>query len=384
MKIIADSQIPQVDRAFAGIADMRFCKGREITASILSDADALLVRSVTRVDQSLLEGTQVRYVATATSGIDHIDTGYLQEQGIGFDSAHGCNARSVAEYVLSALFVLADQLQFNLFSKTVGIIGCGRVGGILSEMLSALEISCVLNDPPLQEATADTGFRPLEEVLASDIVSLHVPLTESGRYPTLNLINARALSSMKENAVLVNTSRGGVVDEAALVQWLQGRGRSVVLDVWQNEPDINPRTLAGISIGTPHIAGYSLDARMRATAIIHEGLCRYFDIENSWHSGGDWQYINLHYLTFDDSLTDGDIIKMAVLSHYDVRSDAASLRRLLEIDVSKRGYYFDELRRNYPVRREFAATSIKLPRGRETVAKKLHAIGFNVPVPGET
>lgn len=384
MKIVADSQIPQVEQALAGIAEVRLCHGREISASMLCDADALLVRSVTRVDRALLEGTKVRYVATATSGTDHIDTGYLQERDIGFDSAHGCNARSVAEYVLSALFVLADQLQFNLFSKTAGIIGCGKVGGVLSQMLSSLDIPCVLNDPPLQKVTGDPGFRSLEEALAADIVSLHVPLTQCGRYPTLNLINAQALSSMKEDAVLVNTARGGVVDETALLQWLQGRERSVVLDVWQNEPDINPQTLAGISIGTPHIAGYSLDARMRATAMIHAGLCRYFDVENDWHSGGDWRYIDRHYLAFDGSLSDADIIKMAVLAHYDIRSDAASLRRLLEIDESKHGYFFDELRRNYPVRREFDATSIKLPRGRETVAEKLRAVGFTLPAAGAT
>lgn len=379
MKIVADPQIPQVDRAFAGIADLQFCNGRELTPASLADADALLVRSVTRVDRKLLQGSSIRYVATATSGIDHVDTGYLQETGIGFDSAHGSNARSVAEYVLSALFVLAEQQQFNLFSKTVGIIGAGKVGSVLSCMLSALGISCLLNDPPLQEISGDSKYRSLEEALSADIISLHVPLTKSGRYSTLNLINTNTLSQMKADAVLVNTSRGTVVDEAALMQSNHARGKRAILDVWENEPDINTLTLSGIAIGTPHIAGYSLDARMRATSMVHEGLCRFFGVENDWSCSGDWQDLNRLSLTFSDSLTDEDIITMAVLSHYDVRSDAASLRRLLEVDEDKRGYFFDQLRKNYPVRREFAATSIQLPQGRQAVAGQLRAAGFSVP-----
>lgn len=378
MKIVADSQIPGVARVFAGIADLEFCDGREITAASLSGAEALLVRSVTRIDRELLQDSSIRYVATATSGVDHVDTSYLQETGIGFDSAHGSNARSVAEYVLSALFVLAEQQQFNLFSKTVGIIGAGKVGSMLSGMLSALGISYLLNDPPLQEISGGSEYRPLEEVLAADIVSLHVPLTRNGRYPTLNLINAETLLLMRPDTVLINTSRGAVVDESALRQSLRERGKRTVLDVWENEPDINPRILEGIAIGTPHIAGYSLDARMRATFMLREGLCRFFGITSEHRNNGDWQSLNRLSLTFSDNLEDEDIIALAVLSHYDVRSDAASLRRLLEIDEDKRGYFFDQLRKNYPVRREFVATSVQLPPARPSLAGTLRAMGFTV------
>jgi len=245
MKIIADQQILHVAQAFSELAEVTLCDGREITAESIHEADVLLVRSVTPVNANLLQGSQVKFVASATSGQNHIDSDYLQRNNIGFAHAKGSNARSVAEYVLSSLSVLADQYDFKLKDKTVGIIGCGEVGSRVVAMLETMGIQCIMNDPPLKDSlenSANTGeqYRDLQEVLSADIVTLHVPLTEDGPYPTQKLVDADFLDILNDDVILLNTSRGGVIDEAALKihiachSNMRHRNLKIVLDVCLN------------------------------------------------------------------------------------------------------------------------------------------------------
>ncbi len=389
MKIVADQQIPAT-KAFSKFADITLCDGREISPADIRDADVLLVRSVTQVNASLLDGSAVKFVATATSGQNHIDLEYLHLNHIGFAHAKGSNAISVAEYVMSSLLVLADQYGFKLKDKTVGVIGCGEAGSRVVDMLRSTGAKVLMNDPPLKDGQGDVPrdaqavqqYRDLPELLTADILTLHVPLTDEGAYPTRNLINTDVLASLKDDVILLNTSRGGVLDEAALKEHLVSHNDcKVVLDVWENEPAIDCDLLTQIDIGTPHIAGYSSDGKLRATEIIFKAVCKYFSIEVDWGNGwagSELPESHLSELHLSAEMDDEDAIQMAILASYDVRSDSAALRRLPEISHQQRDLYFDQLRENYPVRREFSSTLITLAESRKVLAEKLKRLGFLV------
>ena len=402
MKIVADQQIPHVAQAFPKFAEVTLCNGREITAESVRDADVLLVRSVTLINASLLEGSQVKFVATATSGQNHVDLDYLQSKNIGFAHAKGSNARSVAEYILSSLFVLADQYDFKLKDKTVGVIGCGEVGSRVVDMLETICVRCIMNDPPLKDAlekdvlgndqSACEKYRDLQELLSADIITLHVPLTEDGPYPTEKLVDADFLAKLNDDVILINTARGGVIDETALKNHLASHSHmNVVLDVWKDEPDIDLNLLNGVAIGTPHIAGYSKDGKIRAIEMIFKSMCTFFKLDVEWQamsalSNGNLPDENLPAvnsleLPLSADIDDEDAIQMAILASYDVRSDSISLRRMPEIEIEQRSHYFDELRKNYPARREFPATVIKLSESKKTLTAKLRQLGFSVKQP---
>ncbi len=389
MKIIADQQISYVAQAFSELAEVTLCNGREITAESIHEADVLLVRSVTPIDANLLEGSQVKFVASATSGQNHIDSDYLQRNNIGFADAKGSNARSVAEYVLSSLFVLADQHDFKLKEKTVGVIGCGEVGSRVVELLETMGVQTIMNDPPLKDAPGNdihennvsTGeqYCDLQEVLLADIITLHVPLTEDGSYPTQQMVNSGFLDKLNDDVILLNTSRGSVIDEVALRAHIESHhNMKVVLDVWENEPDIDTDLLTHTSIGTPHIAGYSIDAKLRATEMIFRSMCEFFKLNAVWQAAIELPNDNMPELNMNVDVDDEDAIQMAILTSYDVRGDSAALRCLPEINIEQRGRFFDELRENYPVRREFTATAIRLPEDKKILAKKLRQMGFIV------
>ncbi len=379
MKIIADQQIPHVAQAFSEFAEVTLCNGREITAEKIQQADVLLLRSVTIADANLLEGSQVKFVASATSGVNHIDLDYLQQNNIGFAHARGSNARSVAEYVLSSLFVLADQNDLKFKDKTVGVIGCGEVGSRVVELLETLDVKTIINDPPLKDESGDAQYRDIEEVFSADIITLHVPLTSDGPYPTQNLLDMEFLSQLNDDVILINAARGGVINETALKNHLAShKDMKVVLDVWEDEPDIDLDLLTQSDIGTPHIAGYSADGKIHATEMIFESVCKFFNLDYKWDPVFELSAANSLELPLGSELDDQDAIQMAILTSYDVRGDSASLRQLPGISVEQRGQYFDELRKNYPVRREFPATVVHLPEGRKTLAGKLEQLGFNV------
>ncbi len=389
MKIIADQQIPNVAQAFSGCADVTLCHGRDITAERIEDANVLLVRSITAVNSNLLEGSQVKYVSTATSGLDHIDLKYLEQNNIGFAHAKGSNARSVAEYILSSLFVLADQHDFKLKDKTVGVIGCGEVGSRVVDMLETIGVRCIMNDPPLKDALGKDAlgkdqsvgerYRDLQELLSVDIITLHVPLTEDGPYPTQKLVDADFLAKLNDDVILINTARGGVIDELALKKHLDNhREMKVVLDVWEGEPDIDIDLLSHVEIGTHHIAGYSTDAKDKASEMVFHAICDFYKLDIPWQSKTKVPEAGLPELNLISNMSEEDAIQMAVLASYDVRRDAASLRRLPEITLEQRGRHFDELRKNYPVRREFSSTVIKLHESKKILAGKFRQLGFNV------
>ena len=257
MKIIADVNIPFVAQCFSSIGEVEVVRGREIKPSVVADADILLVRSVTRVDSGLLAGSKARFVATATIGFEHVDVDFLRDKGIGFASAPGSNANSVAEYIVAALFSIGKKHNIHLEGKSIGIVGVGNVGSRVEKKARALGMSVYLNDPPLQRQTGDTKYLPLEKVFECDIITLHTPLTFEGIDKTLHLADGRFFKSLKKGCTFINTSRGGVVDTGALKDAIKsGKLGAVVLDVWENEPNIDTELLEMVDVVTPHIAGY--------------------------------------------------------------------------------------------------------------------------------
>jgi erythronate-4-phosphate dehydrogenase len=323
----------------------------------------------------------VRFVGTATIGFDHVDRDYLRRRGIGFAAAPGSNATSAAEYVISALLALGEREGFNLAERTVGIVGCGNVGARVRARLVALGCDCLVNDPQLRELGGHADFVGLPDILRADIISVHVPLEKGGRHPTWHLIDAAVMRRLKPRAILVNTSRGAVVDNPALDALLATRqDLSVVLDVWEEEPAINTELLQKVALGTAHIAGYSLDGKLRGTEMIYRAACDYFGCRQQWSAGAvlpAGTKLDLRGLPGGDVL---DRVREAVFHAYDIRADDERLRGLLTLPPAERAAGFDRLRKEYPVRREFAATTVIIDGDAARLEELLQAVGFDVIV----
>jgi erythronate-4-phosphate dehydrogenase len=379
MKIIADENIPAVAQAFGTLGAVTLLPGRDLRAQDVRAADVLLVRSVTRVGRELLEGSSVRFVGSATIGFDHVDRDYLQSRAIGFATAPGSNATSAAEYVVSALLALGEREGFPLAGRTVGIVGCGNVGSRVRERLAALGCDCLVNDPPLRERGVDDDFVGLDDLLQADIISLHVPLERAGRHPTRHLFNEAVLRRMKPGAVLINTSRGAVVDNAALGALLASRrDLRVVLDVWEGEPAIDTVLLEKVALGTAHIAGYSLDGKLRGTEMIYRAACDYLGCAPRWDAAAVLPPVNSLDLRGSAGGDELDRLRDAVFRIYDIRADDERLRGLMKLPPVERPAGFDRLRKEYPVRREFAATTVILDKDAGRLGALLRRIGFDV------
>lgn len=348
MKIISSDNIPFVEQAFARFGEVIVVPGRSISRDMLLDASILLVRSITNVDRALLNNTPVAFVATATIGTDHIDLAYLKDHSIGFASAPGSNAQSVAEYIGSALAHLSRALRFEIDRKILGVIGIGNVGSRVVKVARALGMNCLLNDPPKQRVEKGGGYVSLDEVVRkSDIVTLHVPLIESGIDKTAHMVNEDFINKMKPGAILINSSRGKVANEKVLRK-LRGRLYGLVLDVWEHEPSIDCETLDVATIATPHIAGHSFDGKVRGTEMIYEAACDFFHKEKTWN--GQAHLGAKPEKAIDVRSSDSPVLQ-AIREAYPIMNDDKDLRKIK--DKQNRGAFFDDLRKNYPRRLEF-------------------------------
>jgi erythronate-4-phosphate dehydrogenase len=385
MKIVADANIPFVSECFSSIGKVETVAGRHITPDVIADADVLLVRSITPVGPDLLAGSKVRFVATATIGFDHVDTDFLRRNNIGFASAPGSNANSAAEYVIAGLLEVAQRYDLDLEGKSIGIIGAGNVGGRVAGKCAALGMEVLLNDPPLQRQTGDAKYRPLKELFECDFITLHTPLTFEDSDKTYHLADEQFFKSLKERCVFVNASRGGVVDGGALKAVIRsGRLRAVVLDVWEGEPDIDTELLKMVDIGTPHIAGYSLDGKIAGMIMIYKSVCEYLDMEPELDLKDFLPEPSVPQLTLDSTVgKEQAALADAVRKVYRIDYDDTKLRGLLDKPAGKRGEYFDGLRKNYPVRREFHNTEVILADGDSILAGKLAGIGFKIAQRGK-
>ncbi|MGA2915336.1 MAG: 4-phosphoerythronate dehydrogenase PdxB [Sedimentisphaerales bacterium] len=375
MRIIADENIPFVKECFSSVGDVQTIHGRKIAPVILKDADALLVRSITKVNKDLLDGSKVKFVGTATIGFEHIDIDYLAAKKIGFASAPGSNANSVAEYMTSALLNLADKYKFEVGEKSIGIVGVGNVGSRVEKKANALGMKVVLNDPPLERKTGDEKYRPIGEIFDCDIVTLHVPLTNEGIDKTYHLADEKFFKSLKNNAILFNTCRGRVHDTPALKKAISsGKIKACVLDVWENEPNIDIELVKMVDFGTPHIAGYSYDGKIVGMIMIYEAFCKFFGINPKFSVEDFLPLPQIEKIVIGKD--EKKPLLAAVTTLYDIKNDDEKLRQIINEQDEKRGAYFDALRKNYPVRREFQNTIISVS------DKKLRAVflglGFKI------
>jgi len=368
MKIFADENMPLVREFFADIGEVTLFNGRSVTASELVEADILLVRSVTRVDALLLaENTRLRFVGTATIGMDHIDQAYLAKRNTAFSSAPGCNAQSVVEYVLSSLWCLAERYQWQLTNKTVGIVGVGNIGSRLASALTALQIPVVLCDPLRAEQDSNfvhTAFSSLCQ--QADIISFHTPLIKDGLYQTKHLLDSACLAHLKPSCAIINASRGAVIDNAALLAAQQIQRRPLVLDVWEQEPDILLPLLPYCDIATAHIAGHSVEGKARGTEMLYLRCCQLLGIEPTVTLSQLLPVSAVEKLQISANFGLPDVQSVARML-YDVQRDDALFRHHIE------GKGFDWLRKSYPARREFSALQLV---GQATPAW-LGQLGFN-------
>ena len=378
MKIIADENIPFVAECFSSIGEVKAVPSREITPSVVADADFLLVRSITRVDSDLLAGSKIRFVATATIGFEHIDTEYLLRNNIGFASAPGSNANSVSEYIVAALLSAAEKNKIQLAGKSIGIVGVGNVGSRVENKVRALGMKVYLNDPPLQRESRDPKYLPIEKLFDCDFVTLHTPLTFEGIDRTFNLADEQFFKSLKAGCVFLNTARGGVVDTSSLKAAIRSsKLAAVVLDVWENEPNIDTELLEMVDIGTPHIAGYSLDGKIAGMIMIYEAICKHFGLEVKFDIESFLPAPAVLQLEVNPKAkSEQDVLRETVEKIYDIIKDDADLRWMLDRPQGKRGVFFDKLRKEYPVRREFQNTSVVVKDVNSSLAKKLKGIGF--------
>lgn len=380
MRIVADENIPYVREAFAGLGDVVTCSGRAMDAAQVKDADMLLVRSVTKVGSDLLNGSMVRFVATATIGEDHIDRPYLEKHDITFASAPGSNANSVGEYIAATLLVLADWRGFKIANKTLGIIGHGNVGKRVEAKVRALGMPYILNDPPLQRRTGDDTYRPLAELLEqSDIITTHVPLTKEGPDATYHLMNRDFFERVKTGVIIMNTARGAVANGDDLRAALEsGKVGASVLDVWENEPNIDLNLFANLALGTPHIAGYSFDGKVNGTRQIYEAACAFLGVEPDWNPAPLLPAPDHPEIRVDGAANTMGAVRAAVLTVYDIREDDKALREIITMPPANRGIWFDSLRKNYPRRREFHNSRVIVDPADGETQRILADLGFRV------
>ncbi|MEN0583936.1 MULTISPECIES: 4-phosphoerythronate dehydrogenase PdxB [unclassified Kosakonia] len=371
MKILVDENMPYARDLFSRLGEVKAVPGRPIPVAELADADALMVRSVTKVNDGLLQGTGIKFVGTATAGTDHVDEAFLQQAGIAFSAAPGCNAIAVVEYVFSSLLMLAERDGFALQDRTVGIVGVGNVGGRLQARLEAFGVRTLLCDPPRADRGDDGDFCSLDELVReADVLTFHTPLFKEGPYKTLHLADDALLSRLQPGTILINACRGPVVDNAALLQRLQaGQALSVVLDVWEPEPDLNVDLLNLVDIGTAHIAGYTLEGKARGTTQVFEAFSDFLGKRqqvalDTLLPAPEFGRITLH------GPLDQSTLKRLVHLVYDVRRDDALLRK-----VAGTPGEFDKLRKNYLERREWSSLYVQCDDA--SAAALLQQLGFN-------
>ncbi|KHT41101.1 4-phosphoerythronate dehydrogenase [Vibrio sinaloensis] len=355
MKILIDENMPYAEQLFSQLGEVALKPGRTLTADDLIDVDALMIRSVTKVNAELIsKANKLKFVGTATAGMDHVDQALLTEKGIFFTAAPGCNKVGVAEYAFSVMMVLAQQHGFSVFDKTIGIIGAGQVGSYLQQCLEGIGLNVLINDPPKQAAGDPREFTELDTLLKqADIITLHTPITRDGKYPTHHILDAKRLEQMRGDQILINAARGPVVDNAALKARLQRNdGFIAALDVFEFEPEVDMELLPLLAFATPHVAGYGLEGKARGTTMIFNSYCEFLNNELHAHASDLLPTAPVPTMVLDRAWDEATLHNITQLI-YDVRKDDALFRR----EISKLGS-FDLMRKNYWDRREYSAVTL--------------------------
>jgi len=373
MKIVVDDKIPYIRGAFEPVAEVVYLPGSKTTAEVVKDTDALVTRTRTICNRSLLEGSKVKFIATATIGYDHIDIGYCNETGIKWTNAKGCNAESVNQYIASALFSWSMKKRQELKGKTIGIVGVGEVGSRVEKLCRTIGMNVLLNDPPRERAEGPEKFCPIEKIQKeADIVTFHVPLYKSGEDTTFHMVNEEFLHKLRKKPLIINSCRGEVTQTIAVKNALkEGKISGFIADCWENEPNIDLELLELADYGTPHIAGYSKDGKANGTKMSVRAISRFFNLGiNNW-SPGNIELPDNTVIEIDGSeRREYFILAEAILSTYDIENDDEALRTSPHL--------FEQLRGDYPVRREFHIYSVIAKNIRKETLQIIRKLGFNV------
>jgi erythronate-4-phosphate dehydrogenase len=424
MKIVCCSNMPFAREAFSTLGDVLVKDGRTITAEDARDATILAIRSTLRVDRALLDGSSVKFVGTATIGIDHMDTAWFDQKGIKWCYAPGCNANSVSEYVTTALLCLANRHGLKLEGKTIGVVGVGNVGSLVVKKAEALGMRVLQNDPPRErgigvsecrsvgvgktevslsavalakaegqrsndrqqttddgQLTTDARFVSLEQILAeSDIVTMHVPLTKDGPDKTLRMADTKFFAAMKPSCIFLNSARGGAVVTDTLLTAIGKESVSrTVIDTWEGEPTYRKDLMEKADIGTPHIAGHSFEGKVMGTVMVYRSACEFLGVKPSWTPDNLLPPPLVPEINLDvKGMSDEKALWELVRRVYDIEADDRRLREGCVADNKARAAHFDDLRRNYPVRREFRFTRVAAKNASRKLLAKITGLGFAI------
>ncbi|MDP2338855.1 MAG: 4-phosphoerythronate dehydrogenase PdxB [Bacteroidota bacterium] len=373
MKIIIDDKIPYIRGAFERVAEVIYLPGSKTTPEIVKNADAIVTRTRTKCNEKLLAGSSVKFIATATIGYDHIDTDYCDAAGIKWINAPGCNSKSVEQYIASTLMVLAERKNMQLKEMCIGVVGVGNVGSKVARVCDLLGMKVLLNDPPRERAEGSAAFVSLKQVMDdADIITLHVPLNMKGEDTTFHLCNEAFFSGLTKKPILINSCRGEVVHTPAIKAALKsGQISSFVCDCWENEPDIDLELLAMTEIATPHIAGYSKDGKATGTQMSVHAISQFFGLGlDNWQPSGVELPANPVFELDGTGLSEQKIIAKAILATYDIRNDDQNFRN----NTDK----FEQLRGDYPIRREFPVFTIVTKNIHKETLDILKKLGFNI------
>ncbi|MCP4296179.1 MAG: 4-phosphoerythronate dehydrogenase [Proteobacteria bacterium] len=372
MKIAVDCNIPYGREAFSTLGDVALFEQSEITNRSLAPFDALIIRSTCKVDVDLLKHRNIRFVGSTTIGFDHIDRKYLTQQGITFSSAPGCNAEAVGEFVINAILSFLKRDTTTINDQCLGIIGMGNTGSALNRKAGMIGLQTCLCDPLLQQIDKDTEYLSFEQTIKkATILSFHVPLTTTGSHPTYHLLNDRVMQLLTPNTTLINTSRGEVFDQRSVLKY-RNKLKGLILDVWENEPGISVELLNITDIATPHIAGYSIQGKLKATEIIYKKYCRFLQQSPSWNPQTS-HHCQERIIDFSKEVTDlSELLKLT----YDIYQDDADLRAFN--NSQSLADRFKSLRDNYTYRSEFGTHRIKHPGSiSKDHLKTLQGLGFS-------
>ncbi|KGN83714.1 4-phosphoerythronate dehydrogenase [Porphyromonas sp. COT-290 OH860] len=370
-RLVIEGSIPYLRGVAESIGEVTYLDNADFSPHTLAQADALIVRSITRCGRELLEGTPVRFIATATAGADHIDAEYCLSAGITWTNAPGCNATAVAQYVMSALSRVSLEAGEPLEGKTIGIVGVGHVGREVLRLSLAMGLRPLLYDPPRADEEGSEAFCSIEQIQSeADIITLHVPLTRGGRYPTYGMVNDHFVAQCRRSPILINACRGAVTNTDSLIRGrTQGLLSRLIIDCWEGEPSISPELLALADIATPHIAGFSADGKFRGARMSLEAVARYYGqpseglLESDDVPQPEYPFLDLR------RVPQSECLRRAMLHSFDPIHIDSKLRA----EPSR----FESLRKHYDYPREMQAYTAIAPEG-EDMARRLRVLGFIV------
>ena len=373
MKIIIDNKIPYIKGALEPFTEVIYLPGNQTTSEVVKNADALITRTRTICNRELLKGSNVKFIATATIGFDHIDTAYCKSAGIEWTNAPGCNAESVNQYIASALFSWSMRKRTDLAGLTIGVVGVGNVGSKVARTCEILGMHVLLNDPPRERMEGQGKFVSLETIQKeADIITFHVPLNMDGQDKTYHLADEIFFQNLGKKPLIINSCRGEVIDSEAVYDALEANDiNGFISDCWEDEPNINLDLLNHTEYGTPHIAGYSKDGKANGTKMSVQAVSRFFKLGiDNWEPTGVELPKNPVIEIDGNQRREYSILAEAVLSTYDIENDDETLRSTPHL--------FEKLRGDYPVRREFDSYTVKVKNIPEETIRKLELLGFKI------